>query len=194
MRKEKIMKITIMKMQKGFILFITLIMLIVFAIVGMAMYEQTTMSTGMVQYVSFKQEAEDLSMEALNQIEEEVWARSNANIWAQCVKSDDAATGQVVDVMLCNPLPDAMVNQALYDLKEEKAPTAYTTSGQTYNWSKLLETGGFSNQGSVYYVVQNLGPDSEDIGYILYRITILAEVLGTVNVISAVTALPAADD
>lgn len=182
------------QLDKGFILFITLMMLIIFAILGIGLYQQTTMSTLNVQYVTFKQEAEDLALIALNELEENIKSRKSES-WAECIKKDKPSEKEQ---LLCDQLPEMMINAALSDLKEGKAPAAYLADDQ-FKWRKLDRKGTFSTDGVIYYVIQQLGKDAAgangaNIGYLLYRITIISQVLDTYSVISAVTAVPEQDE
>ena len=176
------------QLNRGFILFITLIMLIIFAILGIGLYQQTTMSTQTVQYVTFKQEAEDLAMLVLNELEANIGDRAGES-WQVC---ENKGNPTKKDSMLCDKLPDEMINSALSDLKEGKAPQNYDSE---YKWQSLDKKGSFSGDGKSYYVIQQLGKDragtgGANIGYLLYRITIITQVLDTFSVISSVTAIP----
>lgn len=185
------------QMQKGFILFITLIMLIIFAIVGIGLYQQTTISTINVQYITFKQEAEDLAMKALNEIEDQVKGNKYTKR-GQCGELDRDGNPQPMTELerqkRCDPILDSTINTALKELKEKQ-------STLTGDWTLLPGDnfkGTFSHDGNVYYIVQQLGPDQlgpggSNIGYLLYRITLIAQVLDTYNVISSVTAVPEND-
>lgn len=185
------------QIQKGFILFITLIMLIIFAIVGIGLYQQTTISTVNVQYITFKQEAEDLAMKALNEIENEVRTNKYSKR-GQCGELDQDGKPQPMTEAerqkRCDAILDSTINTALRELKEKKT----TLTG---DWTLLPGDnfkGTFSHDGNVYYIVQQLGPDKlgpggSNLGYLLYRITLIAQVLDTYNVISSVTAVPEND-
>lgn len=181
------------QIQKGFILFITLIMLIIFAIIGISLYQQTTMSTLNVQYVTFKQEAEDLSMIALNELEKDIKTNGYGRREI-CGEKDDSGTILVEKEWRCDPITDTVVNQALTDLRNGAG-----LSGGTINlagWNHLEKSNyqdSFSGNGDVYYIMQQLGLD-KDGDYLLFRLTIITRVLDTYNVISAVTAVPALDN
>lgn len=176
------------QIQQGFILFITLIMLIIFAIVGISLYQQTTMATLNVQYVVFKQEAEDLAMKALNELERDIKNHPIDKVRPVCDAKDP---GGIVNN--CDPISDKDINDALTFLRFGDGLEG--GSSNLDGWFKLTEDGvdSFSDNGDVYYIIQRLGKDSENIGYLLYRITIIARVLDTYNVISAVTAVPEED-
>ncbi len=182
------------QIEKGFILFITLIMLIIFAIVGISLYQQTSITTLNVQYVTFKQEAEDLAMIALNELEDkidDVKGEGNQSL----IYPRRPLCGEVVIVngkeepnlspSRCEYITDLEINTALSELKTGQKPSG--------DWRKIDGnefTGAFSKDGAAYYIIQQLGKDSQNIGYLLYRITIIAQVLDTYNVISVVTAVP----
>lgn len=185
----------IKKIEKGFILFITLMMLIIFAILGISLYQQTTMSTQNVQYVTFKQEAEDLAMLALNELEENVKGDTYTKR-ELCGETTAGPSGPVLveKETRCDPITDAVINQALTDLRNGAGLIG--GSNNIAGWDNLIAQGfkgSFSDDGDVYYVIQQLGQDSEGVGYLLYRITIIARVLDTYSVISAVTAVPEDD-
>lgn len=183
----------IKKAEEGFILFITLMMLIIFAIVGIGLYQQTSMATTTVQYITFKQEAEDLAMKALNELEKDIKTNSYEKR-EECGEKDTSGTVIVEKEWRCDPITDQVVNQALTDLRSGAGLSGGTTN--LAGWDKLTQadmTGAFSNDGDVHYIIQQLGKDEEGIGYLLYRITIIARVLDTYNVISAVTAVPEED-
>lgn len=176
------------QIEKGFILFITLMMLIIFAIVGISLYQQTTIATLNVQYVTFKQEAEDLAMIALNEIEEKISGTTYTKR-DLCGELDQDGKPQQSAInereKRCDYITDLEINTALKELKEKKS----VMSG---DWKKLSDSfkGNFSQDGNAYYIIQQLGKDTDGIGYLLYRITIITQVLDTYNVISAVTAVP----
>lgn len=200
------------QLQKGFILFITLMMLIIFAILGIGLYQQTTMSTMNVQYVTFKQEAEDLAMIALNELEANLTVKdgdgkSKYAMRAACGEFELDADGKpkpdpdnegkfllANKVELCDPISDDIINQALVELREQEGLTGGTAN--IAGWDNLIEqgyTGKFSGDGSVYYIVQQLGKERECSAsncLLLFRITIIARVLDTYSVISAVSAVP----
>lgn len=199
------------QLQKGFILFITLMMLIIFAILGMGLYQQTTTSTLNVQYVTFKQEAEDLAIQALNELEanlttlvEGLPKYSKRDMCGEYVKDSE---GKPVkdptnsDEFLlankaenCDPISDAVIDEALTELRETGGLTGTTENKP--GWENLIAQGfkgTFSGDGSVFYIVQQLGKDKQCTKtecYLLYRITIIARVLDAYSVISAVSAVP----
>ncbi|OYQ74483.1 hypothetical protein [Wohlfahrtiimonas sp. G9077] len=167
----------ILQKQQGFILYITLIMLIIFAVIGLGLYQQNTSVTRSVQYVSFKQETEDLAMRALNQIEETQISVDNA--WKECTTE----TG-----VLCDAISENALNKAVTEMREGKAPSKIADGGE---WKNLKMKGEFSGNGQVYYVIQNLGLNPQEKRYRMYRTTIIAQVLDTFSVISSVMAAPA---
>lgn len=197
------------QLQKGFILFITLMMLIIFAILGIGLYQQTTNATLNVQYVTFKQEAEDLAIKALNELEANLMVKdgdgkSKYTMRAACGEFELGADGKpkpdpdnegkfllANKVELCDPISDEVINQALVELRKQEGLIGGTAN--IAGWDNLIAqgfTGTFSGDGSVYYIVQQLGKDSKNIGYLLFRITIIARVLDTYSAISAVSAVP----
>lgn len=191
------------QLQKGFILFITLMMLIIFAILGIGLYQQTTMSTINVQYVTFKQEAEDLAMQALNELEASLTikdgdGKSKYDMRAVC-KTEKDANGNLVlvnKVELCDPISDDVINQALTELREQAGLTGGTAN--IAGWENLIQqdyTGTFSGDGSVYYIVQQLGREdpTDTHSRLIFRVTIIARVLDAYSVISAVSAVPEKD-
>lgn len=183
------------QLEKGFILFITLMMLIIFAIVGISLYQQTSIATLNVQYVTFKQEAEDLAMHALNALEEginaEVGSGNTSTVYSRrplCgeLSIENGVEKPIYEPYRCDNITDLEINTALSELKSGKK----TLSG---DWERLTDedfVGSFSGDGGAYYIIQQLGRDSQNIGYLLYRITIIAQILDTYNIISAVTAVP----
>lgn len=197
------------QLQKGFILFITLMMLIIFAILGIGLYQQTTMSTLNVQYVTFKQEAEDLAIKALNELEANLKTVANGQPkYAQRDKCGAFAldsNGQPLkdpegnNVLAnkaenCDPISDETIDEALTELRETGGLTGGTANKP--GWENLIAQGfqgTFSNDGSVFYITQQLGKDTNEVGYLLFRITIIARVLDTYSVISAVSAVPEKD-
>jgi len=201
------------QLQKGFILFITLMMLIIFAILGIGLYQQTTMSTMNVQYVTFKQEAEDLAIQALNELEASLTVKdgdgkSKYTMRALCEaekdengnpKEDPNNKGQHIlanKVELCDPISDDVINQALIELREQAGLTGGTAN--IAGWDNLIEQGykgTFSGDGSVYYIVQQLGKEepNKKNTRLVYRITIIARVLDAYSVISAISAVPEQD-
>lgn len=197
------MKVRIGKqLNKGFILFITLMMLIIFAVLGLSLYQQTTMSTLNVQYVTFKQEAEDLALKALNAIETQVRGStySKRELCGEFEMNADGtpkkdAEGKPIlleKAWRCDPILDQVINDALTELRDGGGLTGGSTN--IAGWNNLVGQAGmqgsFSQNGEVYYIVQQLGKDSQNIGYLLFRITIIARVLDTYSVISAVSAIP----
>lgn len=194
------------QLQKGFILFITLMMLIIFAILGVGLYQQTTMSTMNVQYVTFKQEAEDLAIQALNELEENLTVNaggvskySKRDLCGPFVKDQngnpikDSEGNNILanKAENCDPISDEVIDDALTELRETGGLTGSTANKP--GWDNLIAQGfkgTFSGDGSVFYIVQQLGEDSDNIGYLLYRITIISRVLDAYSVISAVSAVP----
>lgn len=197
------------QLQKGFILFITLMMLIIFAILGIGLYQQTTMSTMNVQYVTFKQEAEDLAMIALNELEANLTVKdgdgkSKYAMRARCGEFELDADGKpkpdpdnegkfllANKVELCDPISDDIINQALVELREQEGLTGGTAN--IAGWDNLIEQGykgKFSGDGSVYYIIQQLDESPEKDGFLYFRITIIARVLDAYSAISAVSAVP----
>lgn len=199
------------QLQKGFILFITLMMLIIFAILGIGLYQQTTMSTMNVQYVTFKQEAEDLAIQALNELEASLTIKDGSGkskyaMRALCgefeldgegkPKPDPENPGHYLlanKVELCDPISDDVINQALIELREQAGLTGGTAN--IAGWDNLIEQGykgTFSGDGSVYYIIQQLGKEepNKKNTRLVYRITIIARVLDAYSVISAVSAVP----
>ena len=193
---------------KGFILFITLMMLIIFAILGIGLYQQTATSTLNVQYVTFKQEAEDLAIQALNELEANLTTMvggvpkyTSRDICGEFVKDEDGKPvkdpNNENEFLLankaenCDPISDEVIDEALTELRETGGLTG--TTANKPGWENLIAQGfkgTFSGDGSVFYIVQQLGKDSENIGYLLYRITIISRVLDAYSVISAVSAVP----
>lgn len=196
--------------QKGFILFITLMMLIIFAILGISLYQQTTLSTMNVQYVTFKQEAEDLAIKALNELEANLKAPAGGKV--KYPQRDmcgayqlDSEGNKIVDkenggfllankAENCDPISDEIINEALTELRHQGGLTGGTLN--IPGWENLIEQGfkgTFSKDGSVFYITQQLGRDKQcqkTTCHLLYRITIIARVLDTYSVISAVSAVP----
>lgn len=182
------MKIQIQQ-KKGFILFITLMMLIVFAVLGLRLYQQVTMSSQNIQYITFKQEAEDLAMRALNDLEASILSNTNKEK-AVCNAEKDLGSGEAVDKeRYCEPLSDDAINNALTQLRHGEDLVGNVTD---HTWAKMADEimGSFSNNGDVHYTIQQLGEGMQDDRYLLFRITIIARVLDTFSVISAVTAVP----
>lgn len=189
------MRIT-QKNDQGFILFITLMMLIVFAILGIGLYQQTTMSTVNVQYVTFKQEAEDLAMKALNELEGNLANPSKYKQRSVCtsVINDQGESVLVNKEDLCDPISDATINNALTELRETGGLTGSTANKP--GWENMIQEnykGTFSGDGSVFFITQQLGRDKNCTRdcYLLFRITVIARVLDAYSVISAISAVPA---
>lgn len=197
------------QLQKGFILFITLMMLIIFAILGIGLYQQTTTSTLNVQYITFKQEAEDLAIQALNELETNLRVTVNGQSKypkrdicgafvldnnGQPIKDTDGNNILANKVENCDPISDETIDEALTELRETGGLTGSTANKP--GWENLISQGfkgTFSGDGSVFYIIQQLGKDTENIGYLLYRITIISRVLDSYSVISAVSAVPEKD-
>lgn len=185
------------QLQKGFILFITLMMLIIFAILGIGLYQQTTMSTLNVQYVTFKQEAEDLAMVALNELETDLKDKTKYKQRDECtvVEDENGNENLANKAKNCDPISDEVINDALTELRENEGLTGKTPN--IPGWENLIAQGykgKFSGDGSVYYIIQQLGESREKDGYLYFRITIIARVLDTYSVISAVSAVPEKDN
>ncbi|MGL4674401.1 MAG: hypothetical protein ACRCXK_06025, partial [Wohlfahrtiimonas sp.] len=181
------------QLQKGFILFITLMMLIVFAISGIALYQQTTTSTLNVQYVTFKQEAEDLAIQALNELELHLKDKAKYTQRDVCtVISDSANEGELANKATnCDPITDETINAALTELRETGGLTGSTPNKPGWDHLSFKDfNGSFSGDGGVFYIIQQLGLDEKD-DYLLFRITIISRVLDTYSVISSVSAVPA---
>lgn len=182
------------QLQKGFILFITLMMLIVFAILGIGLYQQTTTSTVNVQYVTFKQEAEDLAMLALNELEANLSDSTKYKQRDMCkvVVNDQGESILANKEDLCDPISDETINNALTELRETGGLTGSTANKP--GWENLIKEGfqgTFSGDGSVFFIIQQLGAGKGEASkYFLYRITIIARVLDSYSVISAVSAVP----
>lgn len=193
------------QLQKGFILFITLMMLIIFAILGIGLYQQTTNATLNVQYVTFKQEAEDLAMIALNELEVNLKDKAKYKQRDVCTAlpedEQDDEKKLANQVENCDPISDEVINDALTELRETGGLTGNTINRQ--GWENMIGVknpagedgfvGQFSKDGSVFFIIQQLGQDSQNVGYLLFRITIIARVLDTYSVISAVSAVPEND-
>lgn len=189
------------KLEEGFILFITLMMLIIFAILGIGLYQQTTMSTMNVQYVTFKQEAEDLAMLALNELEANL-TNNKYRMRDMCAFKTDNKGKPILDTNgnktlvnkedNCDPISDKMINDALTELRETGGLTGGTANKP--GWENLNNEGfkgTFSEDGSVFFITQQLGLGKGDANkYLLYRITVIARVLDAYSVVSAVTAVP----
>ena len=200
------------QLQKGFILFITLMMLIIFAILGIGLYQQTTTTTLNVQYVTFKQEAEDLALQALNELEENLQVKANGQSKypqrdrcgalvlgsdGQPIKDQDGNNVLANKAENCDPISDETIDEALTELRETGGLTG-TTSNKP-GWENLIAQGfkgKFSGDGSVFYIIQQLGEgtctsvDKTSCKYLHFRITIIARVLDAYSVISAVSAVP----
>lgn len=186
------------QIQKGFILFITLMMLIIFAILGIGLYQQTTMSTLNVQYVTFKQEAEDLAMVALNELEANLKDKGKYKQRDVCAVITEGANKDELanKATNCDPISDEVIDEALTELRE-KGGLAGSTPNKP-GWEHLdfkTYKGSFSGDGSVYFIIQQLGvsSDTKQKGYLFFRITIIARVLDAYSVISAVTKVPEKD-
>ncbi|WP_216350016.1 hypothetical protein [Wohlfahrtiimonas larvae] len=185
------------KFEDGFILFITLMMLIVFAILGIGLYQQTASSTVSVQYVTFKQEAEDLAMLALNKLEANLNNPAQYKQRSVCtsVLNDQGESVLVNKEDLCDPISDKTINDALTELRETGGLRGGTENKP--GWENLIDDdfkGAFSGDGNVFFITQQLGQDKECKSrncYLLYRITIIAQVLDAYSVISAISAVPA---
>lgn len=198
----------IQQLQKGFILFITLMMLIIFAILGIGLYQQTTTATLNVQYVTFKQEAEDLALQALNELEANLTTivggvpqYSKRDVCGALIRDDEGnpVKDSEGNTMLankaenCDPISDETIDEALTELRETGGLTGSTANKP--GWDNLIAQGfkgTFSGDGSVFYIVQQLGQEKQctDPCYLMFRITIIARVLDAYSVISAVSAVP----
>ncbi len=200
------------QLQKGFILFITLMMLIIFAILGIGLYQQTTTSTLNVQYVTFKQEAEDLAIQALNELEANLITaagglpkyskRDICGAFAKDANGDPIKDSEGNNVLAnraenCDPISDETIDEALTELRETGGLTGSTANKP--GWDNLIQQGfkgTFSGDGSVFFIVQQLGlgkctgDDKLSCKYLHFRITIIARVLDAYSVISAVSAVP----
>lgn len=188
--------VKIKKNECGFILYVTMIMLIIFAIIGISLYQQTSTATVTVQYVSFKQEAEDLALKAINKLEYGVQG-GGATILGVCEElepADKDDKAKIADMaMLCSSIPSDMVSQAVADLGSgNEKPKDFTPVDGTVprKWTKLTSVDSFSENGEVYYVVQSLGEDNQTLGYLLYRITVIAGVLGSYTAADSIYAKP----
>lgn len=186
------------QLQKGFILFITLMMLIIFAILGIGLYQQTTTSTLNVQYATFKQEAEDLALQALNELEAHLKDKTKYKQRDVCTvipKDEENDEEQLANKKInCDPISDDVINNALAELRETGGLVGDTNNKQS--WEHLdLSTfkGSFSGDGGAFFIIQQLGQDPNGVGYLLFRVTIIARVLDTYSVISAISAVPEKD-
>lgn len=186
------------QLQKGFILFITLMMLIIFAILGIGLYQQTTMSTLNIQYVTFKQEAEDLAMIALNELEANLKDKTKykqRDICTVIPKDEENEEEKLANKATnCDPITDEVIDEALTELRETGGLTGTTENKPGWEHLDFKDfKGSFSSNGGVFFIIQQLGRDPQNVGYLLFRITIISRVLDTYSVISAVSAVPEAD-
>lgn len=186
------------QLQKGFILFITLMMLIIFAILGIGLYQQTTTATLNVQYVTFKQEAEDLAMIALNELEANLKDKVKYKQRDVCTRISEGANKDELanQVTNCDPISDELIDGALTELRETGGLTGSTANKPGWEHLDFKNfKGSFSDDGGVFFIIQQLGinSDTKD-GYLYFRITIIARVLDAYSVISAVTKVPEKDN
>lgn len=180
--------------QKGFILFITMIMLLIFAIVAIGMYQQTSVLTKNVQQDLFKKQAEAVSVAVLKQIEQkfpEKVSSSEASSGISITGGRDIcnkADGESVRKLRCDPISsddiDAQV-QGLGSSEEGAASPTFT------KWANSI-TVGANTKGYAVYTIQQLGAD-EDKKYFTFRTTVVSKVLTGYDAISSTFVVPIMD-
>lgn len=176
--------------QKGFILFITMIMLLIFAIVAIGMYQQTSVLTKNVQQDLFKKQAEAVSVDVLKKIEQK---------FPEKVSSSEASSGISITggraicsagagSSLCYPISLDEINIQLQGLGSSEQGGATSTFTK---WGGSI-TVGSNTKGYALYTIQQLGAD-KDKKYFTFRTTVISKVLTGYDAISSTYVVPIMD-